>query len=342
MYASFGSLILTLTNTTGTMVNYFTSLGYPCPEHTNPADHFLDLVNTDFMPDPDERAERIDWFARSWIAAHEHHNQMARESESVYHQEPPAEHPAGFWRTTRIAIKQTTILIERNHMNYSRNVLAYGIRLGMYRECHSCFERSTSLMPLPQVGLGVLMATVWTRLPLEASKAVSPSSPRALSPSPDSLLPLQERPGLSPLLRRCLSRLHVCRGRSVPHRGAQRLRAQAAQRALWSWSIRHCSQHLQSTLLSGVRGGISINQVRVFIDLAKARMPMRPNDSYWAIGLHSGIYYFLRYFCLMFLGLYVAESQVGSNLTPIICHRVYVHKRVICSPRWCPVLYQYS
>ena len=29
-------------------VNYFGALGYPCPEHCNPADFFLGLVNTDF------------------------------------------------------------------------------------------------------------------------------------------------------------------------------------------------------------------------------------------------------------------------------------------------------
>ena len=30
---------------------------------------------------------------------------------------------------------QTVILMERNMLNYSRNLLAYGVRLGMYREC---------------------------------------------------------------------------------------------------------------------------------------------------------------------------------------------------------------
>src|SRR5271154_3021730 len=30
---------------------YFTSLGYPCPKHTNPADHAINIVNTDFASD---------------------------------------------------------------------------------------------------------------------------------------------------------------------------------------------------------------------------------------------------------------------------------------------------
>jgi len=49
-------------------------------------------------------------------------------------------------------VRQTTILIERNMINYSRNLLAYGVRLGMY------------------LGMGLLLATVWVNLAQTSEK----------------------------------------------------------------------------------------------------------------------------------------------------------------------------
>ena len=42
-------------------MDYFGSIGYPMPAHTNPAEFFLDLVNSDFVPD-----EEVDKIITNW------------------------------------------------------------------------------------------------------------------------------------------------------------------------------------------------------------------------------------------------------------------------------------
>lgn len=47
-------------------VSYFTGLGYPCPEHFNPADYFMDIISMDRRDETRERAsaDRIGLFSR--------------------------------------------------------------------------------------------------------------------------------------------------------------------------------------------------------------------------------------------------------------------------------------
>lgn len=115
-------------------------LGHPVPEHANPADHAIDLVNTDFMKDADERARHIDNAARSWIAyaeAHPTHHAVVMSEKGVDGLPDALRTSQGGKRRRlghgiRLGASRTGILMERNIMNYSRNLLAYGVRLGMY------------------------------------------------------------------------------------------------------------------------------------------------------------------------------------------------------------------
>jgi ATP-binding cassette, subfamily G (WHITE), eye pigment precursor transporter len=52
-------------------VSYFSSLGYPCPKHYNPADFFLDIISFNARTEADEERTReiLDHFASSWIVA---------------------------------------------------------------------------------------------------------------------------------------------------------------------------------------------------------------------------------------------------------------------------------
>ena len=53
-------------------MSYFARLGYPCPRHTNPAEHIIDLVSTDFDSVAAAAAdgERIERLAEAWARHH--------------------------------------------------------------------------------------------------------------------------------------------------------------------------------------------------------------------------------------------------------------------------------
>ncbi|KAH9935192.1 P-loop containing nucleoside triphosphate hydrolase protein [Epithele typhae] len=128
-------------------------LNHPVPLHANPSDHALDVVSTDFITNPDESISHIARIQGAWedyAASHsEYHmldayppigNGMRVKSEAKLVQ--------GF----KIGLSRTWYLVQRNWINYSRNLLAYGVRLGMY------------------LGMGILLATVWVNLPQTSAK----------------------------------------------------------------------------------------------------------------------------------------------------------------------------
>lgn len=130
------------------------------PLHANPADHALDAVHTDFISDVELRAKHVADLAIKWfVYASEHpdeHSVKHRGMASWGDEEQKEGSDASEDRSVRrLKIKsssksqgskekngvaasisrgwhQTVILMERNMLNYSRNLLAYGVRLGMY------------------------------------------------------------------------------------------------------------------------------------------------------------------------------------------------------------------
>lgn len=117
-------------------------LKHPVPQHANPADHALDLVNTDFMTDSTGRTKYIDGLAKSWASYlnvyPDGHAILPRKKESRALRHPlRSEYGTARERLgtdIRVSLNRTWILMERNALNYSRNLLAYGVRIGMYRE----------------------------------------------------------------------------------------------------------------------------------------------------------------------------------------------------------------
>ena|SRR5271154_5238046 len=120
--------------TAASVIPYFDALGHPCPEHTNPADHVINLVNTDFIQDSDRGMGRINEFAAAWTAAHDYHDPEPVKIEATVVETGSLTSQKNLRDLLWKPMNQTWILMERNVLNYSRNLLAYGVRLGMYRE----------------------------------------------------------------------------------------------------------------------------------------------------------------------------------------------------------------
>lgn len=175
------------------VVPYFEELGYPCPSHTNPADHVIGIVNTDFASGthtPSEPADATtsgknststappattEALATAWqhhqasqrstsasappkeilnsnTGAHDSENEKDRASVSLTRSPPDRFHPQSMGRrqgkvsSLRTQVWRTGLLMERMALNYTRNLLAYGVRVGMY------------------AGMGFLLATIWVHL----------------------------------------------------------------------------------------------------------------------------------------------------------------------------------
>lgn len=149
------------------VVPYFDKLGHSCPPHTNPADHVIGVINTDFSSasgspsgsagdeetgqpshaplealsaawrnyTKSQTPERANWDSDSISPKPEiSPNSMATK--------PAHGHADGLRRD----FSRTLLLMQRMGVNYRRNLLAYGVRIGMY------------------AGMGFLLATIWVHL----------------------------------------------------------------------------------------------------------------------------------------------------------------------------------
>lgn len=113
-------------------------VGYPLPAYHNPGDHLLDLVSTDFGAAEDKTVV-VQSLVNAQAAADQSHaitDGQHEELDSVKVTKKTFGHSAHV----------TMVLMERTIINYSRNLLAYGVRMGMY------------------AGMGFLLATIWIRL----------------------------------------------------------------------------------------------------------------------------------------------------------------------------------
>lgn len=135
-------------------------MGSPTPAHVNPADHAIELVNTEFKNSGDKSAENYP--PSGDFASPAEHLQSRADLWNNYKAKHLAGSKAGSVEPfdqlllggQRATISQsfvtnmrkTVTLSHRAALNYSRNVLAYGIRLGMY------------------CGMGLLLATIWIHL----------------------------------------------------------------------------------------------------------------------------------------------------------------------------------
>lgn len=127
------------------LVPYFEGLGYSFPQFSNPADIVAELVNTDFNKEESMDVEegrcvsRLTSLVEAWKKHESDEQQSKYESVSQSLKSHANDSVLDF-------ASKTYTLLERNFLNYSRNLLAYGVRMAMY------------------IGLGVLLATIWVNL----------------------------------------------------------------------------------------------------------------------------------------------------------------------------------
>ncbi|TIA92328.1 hypothetical protein E3P99_00624 [Wallemia hederae] len=159
IFTLFSNLILLSSGETvyngpiNSLVPYFKTLGCSFPQFSNPADVVMALINTDFEHtertdkeavdaadiEAGNGAARLDGLVRSWKEHEKDHTHSVNDEEMM-------QTPRRSSSTLPSFLSKTYTLVERNVVNYSRNLLAYGVRLGMY------------------IGLGVLLATIWVNL----------------------------------------------------------------------------------------------------------------------------------------------------------------------------------
>ncbi|GAA5862294.1 hypothetical protein JCM8547_007591 [Rhodosporidiobolus lusitaniae] len=140
---------------TAELDTYLSSIDSPTPAHVNPADHALDLVSTDFLTASSAiaptitPAEHITHLASQWSAysAQQYGADFGRRETKTTALDIEEDGSGRRTRRSLVAVlARTAVLMHRNSLNYSRNLLAYGIRLGMY------------------IGMALLLALVWIRL----------------------------------------------------------------------------------------------------------------------------------------------------------------------------------
>ncbi|PNY25804.1 ABC transporter G family member 15 [Tolypocladium capitatum] len=128
------------------VLSHYESVGVPFPNHVNPAEYLLELVNIDFAQDRALAARLLQDRQQSWETsklAKANHNAMA---DMLEH-----EHSGSGFKVESVDEKPslpslTLTLLHRSFVKSYRDVVAYGIRLAMY------------------TGLAIMMGTVWLRL----------------------------------------------------------------------------------------------------------------------------------------------------------------------------------
>lgn len=134
-------------------ISYFESLGYACPPYSNPADHFLTLVNSDFMRDQSEAEKIIDSFNEAFLESEyklDVDQQIKKLVEKYLNDESMVAISSD--TTSRYArgfFAQTRIIMARSLKNASRNILMFWIRVAMY------------------VALAILMGSTWWQVGFE-------------------------------------------------------------------------------------------------------------------------------------------------------------------------------
>ncbi|KOS19454.1 ABC transporter G family member 12 [Escovopsis weberi] len=143
---------------------YLESVGVPAPQHVNPAEFVLELLNTDFATDKTAAAARIENLHAAWLRSPQ--AKEVQQSRNALASQPPSSSESGSGgggggeggaAVIGTALDQsveakpgpvgrTLTLLHRSLVKSLRDVVAYGIRFAMY------------------MGLAIMVGTVWVRL----------------------------------------------------------------------------------------------------------------------------------------------------------------------------------
>ncbi|CAG8444580.1 68_t:CDS:2, partial [Cetraspora pellucida] len=110
--------------------SYFEALGHVCPPYANPADHYLRLINSDFMSDKAEAEKHIDNFITAYEQSKAHSSTLTEirslSKPNMYFLSRPTS------RYARSFFAQTWFLTIRSLKNAMRNILMFWVRVAMY------------------------------------------------------------------------------------------------------------------------------------------------------------------------------------------------------------------
>ncbi|KAF7189210.1 ABC transporter G family member 15 [Pseudocercospora fuligena] len=120
---------------------YFDAIDLPMPAETNPAEFYLDLINTDLAKEGDSIFQRINRITSAWTN-HPEHSLLKTEIESS---DPSGKPLSSIKSDTANPLTIPLVLLHRSWIKAYRDVVAYGIRIVMY------------------LGLAILMGTVFLR-----------------------------------------------------------------------------------------------------------------------------------------------------------------------------------
>ncbi|CAG8441913.1 14201_t:CDS:2 [Acaulospora colombiana] len=117
-------------------LTYFESLGHACPPYANPADHFLTLINSDFMKDRSEAEKLTNSFIEAFQGS-EFKTEVDNEIKKLIEESRSDESLAVISSKTtnryaRNFFAQSGIIMMRSLKNALRNVLMFWIRVAMY------------------------------------------------------------------------------------------------------------------------------------------------------------------------------------------------------------------
>lgn len=123
--------------------SYFDNAGFPIPIQMNPAEHIIDMVNTDFTMNKQGAVEQLQKIYDAWNVSPERSSLSTEitnlENEAYGINLPKVSGGPSFF-------SQTLTLLMRLFIKSYRDLLAYGVRVAMY------------------LGLAIMMGTVWLRL----------------------------------------------------------------------------------------------------------------------------------------------------------------------------------
>jgi ABC-type multidrug transport system ATPase subunit len=123
---------------------YFASIGHQVPQHTNPAEFLLDLVNVDFAKDKTAAQQHLDLIHGSWAQSSQSNGLRKSVSGQAIGSPKNASTTA---LSTPNVFSITTTLLHRSFIKSYRDIVAYQLRIAMY------------------TALAIMMGTVWLRLP---------------------------------------------------------------------------------------------------------------------------------------------------------------------------------
>lgn len=119
--------------------NYFDRIGYPMPQHTNPAEFILDIVSADFSSrhdNGDEAKSKLQQVQSSWLQSMEAKSMDLQLSRLMKEQEESGQRKrlsTEVVATARPGHHRIVLaLLHRSLIKSNRDVVAYGIRIAMY------------------------------------------------------------------------------------------------------------------------------------------------------------------------------------------------------------------